>query len=444
MPISGIFILNTKGDTLITKFYRDDVTTFRGAAEVFRLKVVTSKDVRSPVLTVANTTFCHIKIGDLFVVAVTASNLNVAMAFEILYRFSNICYQYFGQKFTHTEIKANYSLVLEILEEIMDNGYPQTSDIDSLRALVLQKNKLGGKKIKEKDLHSRISQATGAIPWRREGIVYTKNELFIDVVESIDLLVSQDNEILNVAVAGQILMRTRLSGKPECIFGMNDTLTLNSEQGKAHREQSGAMPSGGVELDDVTFHQCVNLAKFESESTISFIPPDGAFELMRYRYTELVKKNLPFRIISNIREVGTTKVEVQITVKSTFDSKTEALNITIFVPTPDNTAICRCQVVQGPGKAKYKAEEGGIVWKMKRFPGCRQFVMRGVVELINTNNSDERRAWSRPPIRMTFNVPGFAASGLQTKFVKVIEKSGYHTTRWVRYLTKSGNYQIRM
>lgn len=47
------------------------------------------------------------------------------------------------------------------------------------------------------------------------------------------------------------------------------------------------LSSGGksksVELEDVKFHQCVRLSRFENDRTISFIPPDGEFELMSYR-----------------------------------------------------------------------------------------------------------------------------------------------------------------
>ncbi len=39
----------------------------------------------------------------------------------------------------------------------------------------------------------------------------------------------------------------------------------------------------GVELEDVKFHQCVRLSRFENDRTISFVPPDGEFELMSYR-----------------------------------------------------------------------------------------------------------------------------------------------------------------
>ncbi|CAF4897680.1 unnamed protein product, partial [Rotaria socialis] len=41
-----------------------------------------------------------------------------------------------------------------------------------------------------------------------------------------------------------------------------------------------------IAIDDCQFHQCVKLSKFESEHSISFIPPDGEFELMRYRTTK--------------------------------------------------------------------------------------------------------------------------------------------------------------
>ena len=36
-----------------------------------------------------------------------------------------------------------------------------------------------------------------------------------------------------------------------------------------------------IAIDDCTFHQCVRLSKFDSERSISFIPPDGEYELMR-------------------------------------------------------------------------------------------------------------------------------------------------------------------
>ncbi len=33
---------------------------------------------------------------------------------------------------------------------------------------------------------------------------------------------------------------------------------------------------------DATFHQCVNLGAYESQKVVTFVPPDGEFELMRW------------------------------------------------------------------------------------------------------------------------------------------------------------------
>ena len=35
-----------------------------------------------------------------------------------------------------------------------------------------------------------------------------------------------------------------------------------------------------VNPEDIKFHQCVRLTRFENDRTISFIPPDGNFDLM--------------------------------------------------------------------------------------------------------------------------------------------------------------------
>ena len=120
---------------------------------------------------------------------------------------------------------------------------------------------------------------------------------------------------------------------PECKFGLNDKLTLDKVKGGSGGGNLSGMSSensgingnndsgsssksrNAIALDDCTFHQCVKLSKFESERAISFIPPDGEFELMRYRTTKDI--SLPFRVIPLVREISKTKMEIKIIVKST-------------------------------------------------------------------------------------------------------------------------------
>ena len=55
----------------------------------------------------------------------------------------------------------------------------------------------------------------------------------------------------------------------------------------------------------------------------------------------------------------------------------------------------------------------------------------------------EKRTWFRPPISVDFEVPMFGASGLQVLYLKVWEKSGYASTKWVRKVCKSGDWSVR-
>ena len=62
-------------------------------------------------------------------------------------------------------------------------------------------------------------------------------------------------------------------------------------------------------VQDVTFHQAVNLGRYEQEKVVSFVPPDGEFELMKYRCQDGIQS--PFSVLPVIAEHGRTRVEVR-------------------------------------------------------------------------------------------------------------------------------------
>ena len=64
-----------------------------------------------------------------------------------------------------------------------------------------------------------------------------------------------------------------------------------------------------------------------------------------------------------VREISRQKLEVKIVLKSTFRGTLFGHKIEIRVPTPKNTAAV--QLLCMKGKAKYKAADNAIVWKMK-------------------------------------------------------------------------------
>ena len=319
---------------------------------------------------------------------------------------------------------------------MVDWGYPQTLSLEAIKPFIFEKGSIKPEKLKNDKINKITIQATGAIPWRSPDLRYKRNEIYIDVVESVNVLMSVDGKQLRADVSGQILMKCYLSGMPECKFGLNDKVLMDKEAKIGSRSKTNA-----IEIDDCSFHPCVRLGKFDSDRTISFVPPDGEFELMKYRTTENI--TIPFRVLPIVKEHSRTRVEIKVTVKSNFKKENIfGTGVKVKIPVPKNTATCK--IYTQMGKAKYTPEVDAIIWKVRRFPADTEYTLGAEVELSSTV-SLQKKAWSRPPISMEFQVPMFTSSDLQVRFLKVIEqKQQYETIKWVRYLTQAGNYQYRI
>lgn len=437
--LSGILIFNQKGENLIFRAFRNDCRP--RLADVFRIQVISNPQVRSPVLTLGSTTFSHVRHENIYLVAITRSNANAALVFEFLYRLRSLGTSYFG-KFDEEAVKNNFVLIYELLDEILDFGYPQNTETDTLKMYITTEGVKSSKPTQ--DTAKITAQATGAQSWRRADIKYRKNEAFVDVIEDVNLLMSANQTVLNADVSGKIMMRAFLTGTPECKFGLNDRLTVMNTRGDVDspiaigkKGKATQAAAGSVTLEDCQFHQCVKLGKFDQDRIISFVPPDGEFELMRYRSSENV--NLPFKIQVVVNEVGRSKVSYNLSIRSTFQNKLYAQNVILRIPTPLNTASVQdCK--PSTGKAKYEPESNAIVWRMARFTGGNEATLGAEAVLSSTTS---QKTWSRPPIRLDFQLLMFTSSGLLVRYLKVFEKSGYNSIKWVRYMTRAGNYEIR-
>lgn len=190
-----------------------------------------------------------IRHQNLFLVCATRSNPNVLMVFEYLFQLIRVLKAYLGDDFNDESVKSNFSLIYELFDETMDYGYPQNCSVDVLKLYINEGN------IKQSKAASSgaslTSQITGAIDWRREGIRYRNNEVFIDVQETVSLLTSVTGTVLRSEILGKVMMKTKLTGMPECKFGLNDKLIMDQEA-----QHSGAHhKAAGVEIDDCSFHR---------------------------------------------------------------------------------------------------------------------------------------------------------------------------------------------
>lgn len=215
--IGGLFIYNHKGEVLISRVYRDDIG--RNAVDAFRVNVIHARQqVRSPVSNLARTSFFHIKRANIWLAAVTRQNVNAAMVFEFLLKMCDVMQSYFG-KISEENVKNNFVLIYELLDEILDFGYPQNTDVGILKTFITQQ----GVKSQTKEEQSQItSQVTGQIGWRREGIKYRRNELFLDVLEYVNLLMSPQGEWLHRAAFPYAFHRAVAASPNEGFWYMSD------------------------------------------------------------------------------------------------------------------------------------------------------------------------------------------------------------------------------
>lgn len=152
----------------------------------------------------------------------------------------------------------------------------------------------------------------------------------------------------------------------------------------------GSNSAKAIEMEDVKFHQCVRLSRFENDRTISFIPPDGDFELMSYRLQTSVKPLIWVEAV--VETYSGSRVEYLVKARAQFKRKSTANNVEIEVPVPDDAdtpkfKVCdddvypsifihTCQKQSSSGSVSYKPERSCLVWKIKQFQGGKEFIMR--------------------------------------------------------------------
>lgn len=353
--------------------------------------------------------------NNLYLMAMTNQNSNAAMVLLYLQRFAEVgiaapvgagarltraaqvCKGYFGE-LEEESIRDNFVILYELFDEMMDHGYPQVTEDSVLKRYIMQQsNKLRKKKKKSPDAQLPAT-ATHAVSWRPPGIKHKKNEIFLDVVEKLNLLVSSTGRVLSSEILGAVKMRSFLSGMPELKLGAQPAAApappraasprlarrvRPERQGplRVHRPPRrrprprrrdgghqvppgavgeaglGPLPAGLRRLTGVSPAQCVRLARFENDRTISFIPPDGEFELMTYRLNTHVKPLI--WVEAAVVPYSHSRIEYMIKTKSQFKARSIANNVEIVIPVPPD--------VDSPS---FKVRSGGVAWGAR--PACQQ------------------------------------------------------------------------
>ena len=191
--------------------------------------------------------------------AISRKNNTAVMVFSFIHTFVSVLESYFKDA-QEESIRDNFVVVYELLDEMMDNGYPQTTEVKLLKEYIKTESyelKDPFSKFMKSNNNAQfeaIKQISNVVSWRREGIKYSKNEFYLDVIEKLSMLIGPSNNIIKSEIIGNVKANCQLSGMPDLKLGLND---------KAYYETQGRTSKNkAVEFSDIKFHQCVRLGRF--------------------------------------------------------------------------------------------------------------------------------------------------------------------------------------
>ncbi|CAB4257198.1 similar to Saccharomyces cerevisiae YOL062C APM4 Mu2-like subunit of the clathrin associated protein complex (AP-2) [Maudiozyma barnettii] len=470
--LSAVLIYTPRGELVVSKFYKGSIK--RSIADIFRIQIINSLDVRSPILTLGSTTFHYIRsTNNMWLVTVNRNNTNSARIWEFLYSLNSILTMYAIDN--SESLKEQFMIAYEALGiMLLETGIIVETELTSVVKQMSQKpvrpeliTEGSISSHKNNNSHNNHNNASKVFPnFLKPNAVnnvtrtlstsvsskkMNKNEVVLYVNERINILVAKDGSILKSYVDGSIDLMSHLQGQQICQFGINDSMAGRAMPRGAETAQSVPTSAAtSVELENCKFHQCVDLDKFEQEHIVRFTPPEGSLELMKYHVSKNL--NLPFKITPTVTVMtsprdGTNScgVDFRINLKSLFPSKLSATDVQLKVPVPLGTIDCQINVTNG--SCKFVPEENVMLWKFNKFQGLTENMLSAFTVCSKDTTELSLQQWSRPPISLEFELLMFSNSGLVIHFFNVLPSrdptASIRTIKWIKYISKSGAYEVR-
>lgn len=453
-------------------------------------------------------------------------------AFQYLDNLDDLLSNFFTKNYNVKQLRANKMVLNEIIDETLDFGIPQLTDYNLLHQYIKLKIEEEPQEFKDKQssnsqihnlknlvmgnevdtniqpdaassapkediyLKSKIIETLNdSISWRPKGIHYKKNELFVDVIEKVkfiqDLNKDSSKSIKYHQVEGSIMCKSYLSGMPVVQLGLINDMTFNIDR----INQKG---------DEFKFHQCIQkidtdyYQNKDGNKLVTFIPPDGEFELCNYRFDILKERKNDERseIVQIVEFTKTFKerslkklkmpsMKMNLKIKTYFKKNLvpEFLRIKIplksFIDDLNNIDLTFTPKFKTDfGTIIYNLSDDFLIWDCKNIKGnygekiyeCHVQFQMVDDEIMKLKKEELKKQMDAPPLRsgpklekiydelqttnsstiyrsekvnrniqVEFEIPYFVVSGLKIDFIKVDEKanSKYQFFSWIRYKTEN-------
>jgi len=440
MGFSQFFVISPRGDTIIRKNCRGDLPG--DTADIFFHEARFYQGTHQkapPIFNLDGISYFYQQENDLYFLGTCSGNMSPCLGAEVLHRIARIFKDYCGV-LTEESIRRNFTLLYELIDEILDYGIVQETSSELLKAHVfnepveMSKSKLKNFKVEMGSGKTTPSTATDKpISFARGSGKKQKNEIFVDIFERITVTFNTNGYTLNSQIDGSIQMKSYLSGNPELKLALNEDLVIGANNGTNY---------SSVRMDDCNFHECVRFDEFENGRALLLYPPDGEFTVLNYRINGEFR--CPFRVFPFLESTNLYRQELLIKVRADIPEQNYGGNVVITVPVPECTTNVTSDLGKVPGQScEYVANKQEYYWRIKKFQGATEQQIR--LSILLSKQSTESIRKEIGPIAMKFEIPMYSVSNVQVKYLRILEDNkSYNPYRWVRYVTRSESYVCRL
>ncbi|XP_054662766.1 AP-4 complex subunit mu-1 [Grus americana] len=451
--LSQIFILSSKGDRLIHRDFRGE-THGAGAdlADVFYRRITSLPGDQAPVFMAhEGRHFVHVRHAGLYFVATATPDAAPFALVEFLNRLVTLLRDFCGP-LSEKNVGLNFGLVYELLDEMVDYGYIQTTAPEVLRNLV-HSEPVATKPFSLLDLgsiglfgaetqQSRVAPSSAAsrpvLP-PRGGEQSARNEIFVDVVERLTVVIAANGTPMKVDVQGEIRLKCYLPGSVELRIGLTEEFCV----GKSELRGYGT----AVRVDECAFHSSVKLDEFESGRVLKVTPNQGELTLMQYQLADDIPAPLPFRLFPSVeQDPPRGRLRLYLKLRCDLPPKGaggggQALNVCLQLPVPKGVSSLAQELSSPEQTAELQPSTKSIRWTIPRCQGGSQLSALFKLEVPGLTRAS---LLELGPANLTFELPTHTCSGLHVRFVRFPGSTPCPPQRWVRYLTHSDSYVLRL
>ncbi|XP_047234677.1 AP-4 complex subunit mu-1 [Girardinichthys multiradiatus] len=442
MMISQLFILSSKGDHLIYKDYRGEAGS--DVINIFYEKVTALTGDQPPVVMChKDLHFVHIRQGGLYWVATTTADSSPFTITEFLNRLSALVKDYCGS-LSEKAVQMNFALIYELLDEVLDYGYIQTTSSDILKNFI-QTEAVFSRPFSLFDLsnvglfgaetqQSKVAPSSAATrPIQSSRDQGGKSEIFVDVIERMSVVIGSNGVLMKVDIEGEIRVKCYMPSCSEIRIGLNEEFSV----GKSQLRGYGA----AVRVDECSFHQTVQLDEFDSHRILRLYPSQGEQTVMQYQLSDDLPSAPPFRLFPTIERDSAGRLLMYLKLRCDLPPKSTAINVSVSIPVPKGSVSLSQELSSPDQRADLKLQSRAVVWQIPRCSGGTQLSALFKLEVPGLSSASMLEVG---PVGLSFELPKLTATGLQIRFLRLSPIHPSTSQRWVRYVTHSDSYIIRI